>query len=116
MKKILLIINNDKTRQVYHRALLSRGIEITPTSDLFSAILSLSLNKFNLIVLDATPNFIETEIFLKIRRKHKYIYKTKFIILVNDDQFKPKADKKDLLIHTSNRSIKDITDQIINAM
>jgi len=112
MKKIILIITNNKIRQLYHKTLQSKNIEVTPIADLSIAIMLLNLNKFDLAVLDNDQNLIETEIFLRLRQKHKHLSRTKFIILSKNEDFHPKIVKTDLLIDTSKTSVKNIIDQI----
>lgn len=114
MKKILLIINDDKVRQVYHKTLLSKDIEVVPVINLSTAIMFLSLEKFTLAILEVGPNPIETEVFLKLRQKHRYLSKTKLIILSQSDEFNPQITKNDLIIHTSKIPTKDIINQIEN--
>ncbi len=112
MKKIILIITNNKIRQLYHEILQSENIEVVPLSDLSTAIMILNLEKFDLAVLKNDQFLIETEIFLKLRQKHKNLSATKFVILSKNKDFNPKMIKADLLINTSKTSIKNIIDQI----
>jgi len=114
MKKILLIIADNKVRQLYHEVLLSKEIEVVPITDLSTAIMLLRLDKFNLAVLDTGPNPIETEVFLRLRQKHQYLSKTKFIIISKENNFSPKIIKTDLFIDTSNVSFNNAINQIKN--
>jgi len=112
MKKTILIITNNKIRQLYHEMLQSENIEVTPIADLSLAIMLLNLNTFDLAVLDNDQNLIETEIFLRLRQKHRHLSRTKFIILSKNKDFHPKIIKTDLLIDSSKTPIKSIIDQI----
>jgi len=116
MKNILLIITDNKTRQLYPEILLSKGIEVIPIADLSTAIMLLSLNQFNLAVLDADQNPTEVEVFLRLRQKHHRLSKTKFIILSQNNDFNPKITKIDFIIYTSQTPIKNIINQIEQSM
>lgn len=116
MKKIILIITDNKTRQLYHEILLSKKIEITPTANLSTAIMLLNLEKFDLAILDNGQNLIETEVFLKVRQNHHHLSRTRFILLSKNKDFNPKITKNDLLIDTSKLPIENIINQIEKIM
>jgi DNA-binding NtrC family response regulator len=114
MKKILLVISDDKTRQLYHEMFMSYSIEIVPVTELSTAIMLLSLDKFFLVILDVGENFLETEIFLKLRQKSPNLSRVKFILLTENKNFNPKIRKTDLIICSSKTSIGTIIAKIDN--
>lgn len=114
MKKILLIITNNKTRQLYHEIFFSKGIEAIPMAELSISMVLMTLNKFDLAILDADQNPLETEIFLRLRQEHNSLSKTKLVILTKNINFNPQINKNDILINTSKISTEIIVKQIEN--
>lgn len=112
MKKILLIVTNDKLRQVYHEILFSHRVEVIPVTELSVAIMLLSLDKFTLVILDVGQNLLETEVFLKLRKKYHNLSRVKFILLTDNKNFNPILSKTDMLIYTSKIPIESVIAKI----
>lgn len=112
MDKILLIVYDNKTRQLYHRALLSEQIEVVSVREISTAIMLLNLEKFSMAILDAGQKALETEVFLRLRKKTKYLLKVRFILLTDNKNFKPVVSSKDLLVLKTKFSNEAIFDKI----
>ena len=115
MKKILLIIDNDELRQVYHEILFSHRVEVTPVKEISTAIMLLNLDKFSVVILDMGNNLLETEIFFRLRKNYKNLLKTKFVVLTKDKNFSPNLIKTDLLINCDEIPFEEVIKKIENS-
>lgn len=89
IEKIILLISDQRLRQLYHELLISENVEIIPAYNLENALLIESIDNISITIL--YPDDIESksiERFLQVHQKIEKLSKVKMIILTSDpDQY-----------------------------
>ena len=82
MVSVLLLITDENLRQLYHRLLFSKNIELMVTSSIENAVVWLTIRHFHLILFYADDQkHTEVETFLRLRQKQTGWKQAQLILL-----------------------------------
>lgn len=88
MDIVLLIVPEWNLRQLYHELLFSKNIEVVPIDNISDAILMLTLQQFNAIVIYSDESqYKEVTAFLSLRTKKPEWHNTKVVLISPEYSF-----------------------------
>ncbi len=118
MESILLLIADQRLRQLYHELLLCENIEIVPISKVENAIIIETFDQFNTIIVypdDIEWKIIET--FLNLQKKGDKLALIRLILLTSEpDQYTKLLSSRDVVINITHQNPDEIVKKIMQTL
>ena len=118
MESILLLIADQRLRQLYHELLLCENIEIVPISKFENAIIIETFDQFNTIIVypdDIEWKIIET--FLHLQKKVDKLALIRLILLTSEpDQYTKLLSSRDVVINITHQNPDEIVKKIMQTL